>query len=512
MRANRLAVTIVRVVIWLSVCLPVSVVLGDETPEAPQGGPIILKTRSRVEAFRGSGQFEMTEGKIEWDPAKTAVIVCDVWEDGSAYEFNKRVAQFVPALNRVLDALREKGVLVVHGAGGGMGYYKDHPGRKLALEAPTAANMPKGIERGCGWIDGYEKKAGLPLDVSDGGFESPRLNQGFCDRRVNQGIEIRPGEIISDSGMEIWNVFEQRGIDNVVFTGVAANMCAVARPFALRNLSRFGKNVVFVRDLTDVMYNPEMPPFVSHHAGTDLMIEHIEKYICPTVESTDLTGQPRLYFADDTRPYVVFVHSKSDSPSLLARFADDLQVGEKFAVRAVMHATGDKSQASRLAASLAKADLVVLDAERLFLSRAEIEALRTFVDAGKGLVATLGGATSSDAWLEFQRDVLGADSGRRTGNRPGSVKVSSAAKKHSILAEIEMPFTAIGPTAEVRMLNSATPLLLASVAKQNQPVAWTHKYKNARVFATSLGGDPNHPQLAKLLRQAMLWTLDRSEF
>lgn len=35
-------------------------------------------------------------------------------------------------------------------------------------------------------------------------------------------------------------------------------------------MAKLGKNVVLVRDMTYTMYNPEMPPYVSHFEGTDL--------------------------------------------------------------------------------------------------------------------------------------------------------------------------------------------------------------------------------------------------
>jgi hypothetical protein len=46
--------------------------------------------------------------------------------------------------------------------------------------------------------------------------------------------------------------------------------------------------VVLARDMTDAMYNHEMAPFVSHHEGTQKVIEHIEKYWSPTALSGDL--------------------------------------------------------------------------------------------------------------------------------------------------------------------------------------------------------------------------------
>jgi hypothetical protein len=37
------------------------------------------------------------------------------------------------------------------------------------------------------------------------------------------------------------------------------------------------------------MYDPRQPPHVSHARGTELVIEHIEQYWCPTILSADLT-------------------------------------------------------------------------------------------------------------------------------------------------------------------------------------------------------------------------------
>jgi hypothetical protein len=42
-----------------------------------------------------------------------------------------------------------------------------------------------------------------------------------------------------------------------------------------------------------------MPPHVSHFAGTRLMIEHVEKYWCPSILSTSLLGGEPFHFKGD---------------------------------------------------------------------------------------------------------------------------------------------------------------------------------------------------------------------
>jgi hypothetical protein len=62
-----------------------------------------------------------------------------------------------------------------------------------------------------------------------------------------------------------------------------------------------GKNVALMRDMTDTMYDHRMPPKVNHFAGTDLVIEHVEKYWCPSFTSSDLTGRAPFRFSEDVR-------------------------------------------------------------------------------------------------------------------------------------------------------------------------------------------------------------------
>src|SRR5262249_50221260 len=109
-------------------------------------------------------------------------------------------------------------------------------------------------------------------------------------------------------GSEIWSLLADRQIENVILMGVHTNMCVLGRPFGLRNLSRYGKNVVLARDLTDTMYNSRQWPYVSHFEGTERIVEHIEKYVCPTIASTSITGKAAFAFdTTETRPRIVFV-------------------------------------------------------------------------------------------------------------------------------------------------------------------------------------------------------------
>ena len=106
--------------------------------------------------------------------------------------------------------------------------------------------------------------------------------------KQHDGLEIGAFDGISDNGQEIYNFCEQEGIRHIALMGVHANMCVLGRPFGIRQMTRIGREVVVVRDLTDAMYDPRQKPYVSHERGTELVIEHIERYWCPSILAEDL--------------------------------------------------------------------------------------------------------------------------------------------------------------------------------------------------------------------------------
>jgi nicotinamidase-related amidase len=190
--------------------------------------------------------------------------------------------------------------------------YKDHPGRKRAVSAPKAKNLPAEIDKWCYKIPA-EEKGKYPIDQTDGGEDDDPAEHEAWHAKLkamgrnpkapwksqHAGITIDDRDAISDSGIEIWNLLASRGIDNVILVGVHTNMCVLGRPFGLRQMAKNGKNVVLMRDMTDTMYNPQKWPYVSHFKGTELIVEHIEKYVCPTITSDQVIGGLPFRFKGD---------------------------------------------------------------------------------------------------------------------------------------------------------------------------------------------------------------------
>jgi nicotinamidase-related amidase len=252
----------------------------------------LLRARQRCETSPGSGRFEPVERVLPWDPARTAVILCDVWDDHTCRSAARRAGEMAPRIDAFARAARRRGAFVIHAPSEVIRAYEDTPQRKRAREAPRARPPVPCDLRTITPLD-PSREAMMPVDDGDGGCDDDPpcvLKPPYKHARQHPAIGIAEEDAISESGQEIYNLLEERGLRHVLFAGFHTNMCVLWRSFSIRKLVALGKDVVLVRDLTDSLYNPRRWPYVSHERGTELVVEHIEKYWCPSVLSSDVTG------------------------------------------------------------------------------------------------------------------------------------------------------------------------------------------------------------------------------
>ena len=223
---------------------------------------------------------------VVWNASETAIIICDMWDDHYCQSAAQRVGTMAPRMNAVITAARNHGVMIIHAPSGCMDVYAETPYRQRMTQAPHA-EPPVPIEGWC-YLD-PKTEAAMPVDTETQPCDDPVVGERV--RRYSKqhaGLDVIGYDGVSDKGQEIYNLCAQLGIKNIVLMGVHTNMCVLGRPFGIRQQVRLGMNVALCRDLTDAMYDPREAPYVSHTRGTELVIEHIEKYWCPSIVGEDL--------------------------------------------------------------------------------------------------------------------------------------------------------------------------------------------------------------------------------
>jgi nicotinamidase-related amidase len=248
-------------------------------------GVMMLLARSR--SAHVDGIVTAREETLRWKPSETAIIICDMWDNHYCQNAARRVKAMATRMNQVMKAARQIGVTIIHAPSGTMDVYAGTPQRARLMTA-RKVTPPVPILKSCP-LD-PSREGALPVDditePCDDKIVGPAVRRY---NRENELLDIAPEDGISDSGEEIYSYFRQQKIQNVALMGVHTNMCVLGRSFGIRQQVRLGMKVVLARDLTDAMYDPRQRPWLSHEQGTELIIEHIERYWCPSVSGKDLT-------------------------------------------------------------------------------------------------------------------------------------------------------------------------------------------------------------------------------
>jgi nicotinamidase-related amidase len=238
-----------------------------------------LRTQRLTQDAGGHNRWETIETEQRLPASGLALLLCDVWDAHWSRGASERVDALVPRLNDVVRAARDLGVQIIHAPSDVIDYYAGTPARQRILDLPHAEPPPPLPH----------DDPPLPIDDSDGGSDTGETPWHKAWSRQHAGIEIdHQRDVISADGIEVYSLLRHRQIEQLLIAGVHTNMCVLRRSFAIMQMVRWGVEVALVRDLTDAMYNPAMPPYVSHDEGTELVIDYIEQFWCPSIHSRDL--------------------------------------------------------------------------------------------------------------------------------------------------------------------------------------------------------------------------------
>jgi nicotinamidase-related amidase len=247
--------------------------------------------RQRLGERAGYRVWLPEEQRVEWLPGTLALIVCDVWLRHECRGAEERMARLLPRMDELIGSLRDAGVLIVHAPSGTIPVYEGQPARERVLAVPAVEPPP----------DLAHDDPPLPVDNADAcdtvpDHDHPKHERGmpYPHTRQHDAITIdQERDVVSADGRELYSYFRHRGIEHVLEMGVHTNMCILNRTFSIKQMVRWGVDIALVRDLTDAMYNPARPPYVSHEEGTRLVVEFIEKFWCPTVTSDQVLAAVR---------------------------------------------------------------------------------------------------------------------------------------------------------------------------------------------------------------------------
>lgn len=177
-----------------------------------------------------------------------------------------------------------------------------------------------------------------------------------------------------------------------------------------------------------------------------------------------------------------------------------------------------------IASEIADADVLVVSVRRRTPPKAQLDAIRQHIDAGKPVV---GIRTASHAfalgknqklpdghaeWAQFDHEVIGGNYSNHHGKGPPTAVAAAPgiSAQHPLLRGVTLPFTSDASLYKNTPLRpGATSVLVGTIPNQpTEPLAWTFTRANGgRTFYTSLGGpgDFANASFVQLLRNGITW-------
>ena len=243
-----------------------------------------LYLKKRTQLFT-NGEHEVFEKFKYYNYNEIALLSIGIWNGHSCYSATERIHKLAAEANIFIKKMRENGSHIIH-CGSYSNYYckegnweetnlrKNMKGHSMAILKDKGITIPP-----------------LPLDDSDGGYEKEDKNLEYDKKKVSihESIEIDyEKDCISSYSKEILNYLYAKKIKCILVFGTHTNMCILDKPYGIKWYIRYGFPTICVRDLCDSMYNSKKFPFVEHEKSNDIMSEWLEKYICPTINSTEV--------------------------------------------------------------------------------------------------------------------------------------------------------------------------------------------------------------------------------
>jgi nicotinamidase-related amidase len=243
---------------------------------------VALSRRLLVQTAGGRRTWQTERVDKYLRPSATAVVICDVWDRHWSRGATERVDEVAPKIDAFCRPLRSAGVLIAHAPSETMSAYVGTPARARAQGLdnplfPARTHVPEAPP--------------MPFEIESGGSDTeddvPPGTPVWS--RQHAAIEIdQSRDVISDDGEELAAYFDMTGRRTVLMTGVHTNLCILNRSFGLRALVSRGFEAILVADLTDAMYDPAQPPYVSHEEGTALIVHYVEAFIAPATTVADI--------------------------------------------------------------------------------------------------------------------------------------------------------------------------------------------------------------------------------
>ena len=215
-------------------------------------------------------EFVRREFEMPLPIDETALVLVDLWNVHFIESWIERAKQVtVDCVVPVIDAARKTGVTIVHA-----------PSPSVAAQYPQLErhNPPQPSTPNTWPPSEFRSRSG-DYNIYRGPRSQPpgigiHWNKLASQLSMSAAIDIKEDEFVIATGQQLHELMEERGILHLLYAGFATNWCVLGRDYGIRSMSRYGYNIILLRDATTGV---EFPDTYENLFTTEIAIREVEQ-------------------------------------------------------------------------------------------------------------------------------------------------------------------------------------------------------------------------------------------
>ena len=202
--------------------------------------------------------------------AETALVLVDLWNVHFIETWIERAKQVtVDCVVPVIDAARKVGMTIVHAPSPSVAAQYPQLKRHKPPEPSTPSTWPPSDFRGRqGDYAVYRGPRSQPPGI---GVHWDKLASQLS---MSPAIDVQEDEFVIATGQQLHELLEEKRILHLIFAGFATNWCVLGRDYGIRSMSRYGYNIILLRDATTGV---EFPDTYDNLFTTEIAIREVEQ-------------------------------------------------------------------------------------------------------------------------------------------------------------------------------------------------------------------------------------------
>ena len=215
-------------------------------------------------------EFVRREFEMPLPLFETALVLVDLWNVHFIESWIERAKQVtVDCVVPVIDAARKIGMTVVHA-----------PSPSVAAQYPQLQrhNPPQPSTPNTWPPPEFRSRSG-DYNIYRGPRSQPpgigvHWNKLASQLSMSPAIDVKDDEFVIATGQQLHELMEERGILHLLYAGFATNWCVLGRDYGIRSMSRYGYNIILLRDATTGV---EFPDTYENLFTTEIAIREVEQ-------------------------------------------------------------------------------------------------------------------------------------------------------------------------------------------------------------------------------------------